>query len=153
MVKRIAQFLPVLLEPVLITGDVMRRMKLDARQPLRHDGDTFLRQIRTDLVDPLELRREPIRPRQPGVRASPSSIDSIWRVPRCRRKHHFPGERCTYCWILSDEAVEQGRAGSWQTDDKDRCGDGLLLDRGRILPVPFKIEQVLEQARREVRGR
>ena len=65
MVEIEAEGLRCVFELVLIRRDVVRRMELNAHEDLRGDRDALLRQVRRDRVDPHELGRQAIGPREP----------------------------------------------------------------------------------------
>ena len=79
------------LKPGAVRGDIEKGVELVAQEGVAHDGDAFLRKLRSGEMDGLEIRREPVEPREIFFRAG----DALFYIRFVRRGgiHDLPGER------------------------------------------------------------
>jgi hypothetical protein len=71
-------------QPRLIRGHVVGRVKARARKRGAHDGDALERQLGTQGMDPLEIRRDPVEPRQAPRGTADTGIRLVARAIRGR---------------------------------------------------------------------
>ena len=92
-----------------------------------------------------ELRRQAVGPGQPRRRLPARPGDSVAVIGKTGRVHDFPGPRHTVRRVGAQQAVQQGRPRSRQTDDEHRSLDRFVLDTWRAGAFGFQLKQGLKQ--------